>query len=419
LEDKVLYMEIKPIIFAGLIGLICSTGLLAQEGSLMKEQLQQKPTGKVEVRRGVVMYADDTTEMRGKRFRERVIRRLEPSGIGKPEKVNEYIAKYKPMIVYDSRVMCFDIESRIESGSLVVSGMVSLPEYKEGLLSVLTAMNLQHIKDNIEVLPSKKLGKKTFALVNVPGLMFYSRATGIQEELTESILGDGIYLLTEDNSGKYYYAQTPSGYLGWIEKDKVIPMTQIAFHKWHQGAHVVFQKEFALDEVKIPIGAVLPITSKHQVVLPNGDKVSVPTYYFQTPLINDTYIKQLITTAKQFLGTPYVWGGNTKAGIDCSGFVQMVYRANGINLARDADEQSITGKLVGFRGYTEDLLPGDTLYFAGHNGRITHTGLFLGNNEFIQATEPHVMISSLDPKATNYSEKHDKGFVLARRIINE
>jgi gamma-D-glutamyl-L-lysine dipeptidyl-peptidase len=365
------------------------------------------------------MYAEDTTEMRGKRFRERMIHLLEPNGIGKPEKVNEYITKYKPMIVYDARVMCFEVESRVESGVLVLSGMVSISEYKEGLLSVLTAMNLQNIKDDIEVLPSKKLGKKTFALVNVPGLMFYSRATGIQEELTQSILGDGIYLLNEDSSGKYYYAQSASGYLGWVEKGQVIPMTQIAFHKWHQGTHVVFQKEFTLDDINIPIGAVLPITSKHQVVLPNGDKVSVPNYYYHTNSFNETFFNQLIVIAKQFLGTPYVWGGNTKAGIDCSGFVQMVYRANGINLARDADEQSVTGKLVGFRGYTEDMLPGDTLYFAGHNGRITHTALYLGNNEYIQATEPHVMISSLDPKAANYSEKHAQGFALARRIINQ
>ncbi|MFB3897226.1 MAG: C40 family peptidase [bacterium] len=412
-------MAIKSIIIAGVIGLISAPGLLAQEGHVMQEQSQSKPTGKVEVRRGVVVYADDTTEMRGRRFRERMVRRLEPNGIGKPEKVNEYIAKYRPMIVYDLRVMCFEVESRVESGNVVLSGMVSIPEYKEGLLSILTAMHISKIKDEIEVLPSKKLGKKTFALINVPGLMFYSRATGLQEELTESILGDGIYLLAEDNSGKYYYAQSASGYLGWIEKSKVISMTQSAIHKWLQGAHVVFQKEFALDNVNIPIGAVLPITSKHQVVLPNGDKVSVPNYYYHTTSFNETFINQLITTAKQFLGTPYVWGGNTKAGIDCSGFIQMVYRANGINIARDADEQSITGKLVGFRGYRDDLLPGDTLYFAGHNGRITHTGLYIGNNEFIQAVEPHVTISSLNPKAANYSEKHDKGFVLARRIINE
>jgi gamma-D-glutamyl-L-lysine dipeptidyl-peptidase len=412
-------MKLKLLGIAGLIGLIGSTILLAQEGSLMKEQVQQKPKGKVEVRRGVVMYANDTTEIRGRRSRDRIIRRLEPSGIGKPDLVNDYIAKYKPMVVYDPRVMCFDVESKIESGVLVISGMVNLSEYREGLISVLTAMNLQNIKDEIEVLPSKKLGKKTFAVVNVTGLMFYSRATGIQEQLTESILGDGIYLLAEDKAGKYFYAQSPSGYLGWIEKNKVIPMSLSVFHKWHQGPQVVFQKEFALDDIKIPIGAILPLSSKHQVILPNGDKVSVPAYYYQTLSFNETFIKQLITTAKQFLGTPYVWGGNTRAGIDCSGFVQMVYRANGINLARDADQQSITGKLVGFRGYTEDMLPGDTLYFSGHNGRITHTALYLGNNEYIQATDPHVMISSLDPKAENYSEKHAKGFVLARRIINE
>jgi hypothetical protein len=413
-------MKLKTLIISGLIGLTSSTILLAKEGNnFMPDPSPQKPQPKVEVRRGVVIYTDDTTEQHGRRFRERTIRRLEPTGIGKPEKINEYIEKYKTMAVFDPKVTCFEVEGKVESGNIMLSGRVSLPEYRDGLVSILTAMNLQNIKDEIVVLPDKKLGNKTFAIASTTGVPFYSRTTGLKEQLTESILGETIYLLAEDSAGNYYYAQSGSGYLGWIEKKNVISMTQSAFHKWQQKPRVVFLKEYNIRKIKIPIGTILPITDKQQIVLPDGQKIAVANDYFRIVSQTDQFGKKIIATAKQFLGTPYVWGGNTKAGIDCSGFVQIVFRANGINLARDADEQAINGQLIGFRGYTEDMLPGDTLYFAGHNGRITHTGIYLGNNEFIHATDPHVMISSLDPQAKNYSEKHAKGFVLARRIIRE
>ncbi|MDI6783367.1 MAG: hypothetical protein QME64_04620, partial [bacterium] len=274
-------LKITPWIISGLIGVISYTILLTEEGN---NRMLEKPKGNVEIRRGVEIYTDDTTEMHGKRFRERTIRRLEPSGIGKLEKINEYIAKYKPFVVFDPRVMCFEVEGKVESGSIILSGMVSLPEYRDGLVSVLTAMNLPKVKDEIEIVPSKKLGKKTFAIANATGVMFYSRATGLQEQLTESIYGENIYLLAADSAGKYYYAQSGSGYLGWIEKKNVIPMTQTAFHKWQKGLRAVFQKEYRIDETIIPIGASLPLTSKQQVVLPDGKKISVPNYYYQTNL---------------------------------------------------------------------------------------------------------------------------------------
>ncbi|MCX7919362.1 MAG: C40 family peptidase [bacterium] len=373
--------------------------------------------GKAVIRRGIVFYEGDTAAQRGRRFLERAIKRIEPTGIGSPEKINEYIARYKPLVVYDSRIYCFEVEGKVESGKTILTGLVGLTEYRDGLFSVISALQFQNIQNTIEVVPTKRIGSRSFALVKTKAAPFYSRTTGLKEQVTESVLGDSIFLLDEDSTGKYYYAQASNGYLGWVEKRRVVRMTKSAFVKWQNRPQVLFVKEYKKATVTIPIGASLPLTDSGQIQLPDGRKILVPLDYYRVPQERTKFIQQLLETAKQYLGTKYVWGGVTKAGIDCSGFVQMVYRANGINLPRDADQQSAVGLLVGFRGYTENLQPGDTLYFANRSGRITHTGIYLGNNEFIHATEPVVTVGSLDPKSKNYAEKHAAGFVLARRII--
>lgn len=92
------------------------------------------------------------------------------------------------------------------------------------------------------------------------------------------------------------------------------------------------------------------------------------------PTAND-----LIATAEAFLGVPYLWGGTTALGMDCSGYVQQVYRLNGIRLDRDADQQAMEGRPV------EGARAGDLLFFG--DARVTHVGLAIGDGTFLNAPE--------------------------------
>ncbi len=127
------------------------------------------------------------------------------------------------------------------------------------------------------------------------------------------------------------------------------------------------------------------------------------------PQINKTSLGERIAkTAMGFLGVPYRWGGITSRGMDCSGFVQKVFALEGVRLPRSASEQAKIGKAVSF----EQLSIGDRLYFADKNGRIDHTGIYLGNGLFIHSARSKggVSIDNI------YDPRWWKIFVEARRL---
>jgi len=119
--------------------------------------------------------------------------------------------------------------------------------------------------------------------------------------------------------------------------------------------------------------------------------------------------RDVIKTAKSFLGTKYVFGGNTKKGIDCSGFIKTVMKKHGKNLPRTASQQASSGKHIN----KKKLRPGDLVFFKNTYKRgISHVGIYLGNNKFIHASSgaKKVTISNLNKK---FYQQHYAG---ARRV---
>lgn len=108
-------------------------------------------------------------------------------------------------------------------------------------------------------------------------------------------------------------------------------------------------------------------------------------------------IPESIELGKRFLGLPYLWGGRSSFGFDCSGFTQMLVRARGINMPRDADQQAAWSGVVAVE--RNDLQPGDLLFFGASAKSITHTGMYIGDGQFLQATtngRPVVQVGRLD-----------------------
>jgi len=125
--------------------------------------------------------------------------------------------------------------------------------------------------------------------------------------------------------------------------------------------------------------------------------------------------EQIVITAFHYLNAPYLWGGKTPFGIDCSGFTQMVYKLNGHKLLRDASQQSTQGISLSF---IEESEPGDLAFFDNDEGTIVHVGIILKDNYIIHA-HGKVRIDRLDHSGIYNvdNNKHSHKLRVIKKII--
>jgi cell wall-associated NlpC family hydrolase len=252
----------------------------------------------------------------------------------------------------------------------------------------------------------------------------YREPRGTAELVSQAILGSRVSIL-ESREG-WLRVQTPDTYKGWIEQRSVRALAQgeTGYAEAGQVAEVRNLLAFLYDEptvsarapaLQVTIGTRLELVGEQgdwvQVMLPDQgggnrlllwmQKGDVTITAAATPRSPGS-LQDLVRTARRFLGLPYMWGGCTPLGIDCSGFVQLVYHLHGVTLLRDAHIQYTQPDLV--TAERDELRTGDLLFFGSE--RITHVGMYiedgpsvpLGAGEFIHATThkcPIVQISRL------------------------
>lgn len=142
-------------------------------------------------------------------------------------------------------------------------------------------------------------------------------------------------------------------------------------------------------------GEELPIVDEvgnyYGLLMPNNDLIFIDKMYLEVPTVKENILgEEVVDYAKQFIGTPYVYGGNSlTTGVDCSGFVQQVYLNYGITLERrTADQYSKNGIFIS----KEDLQPGD-LVFYGYSSNVTHVSIYIGNEQIIHCPAPGQTVS--------------------------
>ena len=286
---------------------------------------------------------------------------------------------------------------------------------------------------NIEILllPNKKLETK-YGVINNSAANMRSETRYGSTLVTQGILGTPIKIY--EKKGGWYKIQTPDKYLGWVNDYAIQPMNEKEMKKWNQSDKIIFMEHagFVYKEKNcegdvisdIVLGNILKHlgTSKkfYNVQFPDGrtgyvkksQSKTVSQWLDEIELTEESLVKM----AKKFMGIPYLWGGTSVKGIDCSGFVKTVYFMHGVILQRDASQQVLYGEKVSMDDDYEHLQKGDLLFFGSNPKRITHVGMYIGDKEFIHESGP-VKINSLDKLAENYSGYRASSFRNVKRIL--
>ena len=180
-------------------------------------------------------------------------------------------------------------------------------------------------------------------------------------------------------------------YEGWIDSKQYQIISEKNFNDLSKDA-VILNSDL-VEYVTNSSNILLPITLGASLSFLHHNEINIENFEFEGMRISGIKPKSdLITTAHSYLNAPYLWGGKTPFGIDCSGFTQMVYKLNGYKLLRDASQQSTLGEALSF---IEESEPGDLAFFDNEEGSIIHVGIIMDNNYIIHASGK-VRIDRLD-----------------------
>jgi len=268
-----------------------------------------------------------------------------------------------------------------------------------------------------------KTGSVDTAVVVQPVANMYSRASTDAEVVSQAIFSTNVAILEQE--GAWLKVRTPDTYTGWMQASATVRSKPYA----DAGGVVQVEALFAnlyretnitkhQPVITIPFESRLEVIGEpetggrwFQVRLPDDRTAWVQAGDVTTTPRHDMSVAELIDWSKRFVGLPYLWGGTSTYGYDCSGFMQMLCRRRGFSLPRDAQPQA---EWSGMQPVEKtDLQPGDLLYFGSSPKHITHTGMYIGNSMFINATaHQHPMV-----QVDNLNEEHwTKLLVAARRI---
>jgi cell wall-associated NlpC family hydrolase len=246
------------------------------------------------------------------------------------------------------------------------------------------------------------------------------------ELLTQAIMGETMTLL--ERRGDWYLVMLDDGYHGWVRSwnSGEFPRKEIDSYAARAKAMVGANVTYVLSEPRegsLPVSDITAgtrvvtgeVTGDYtQVELPGGRPGFLETSSLEVIPGGPPAREALLGRARRFLGIPYIWGGTSAKGFDCSGLVKRVFRMEGIETRRDADQQSVAGARVAEDDLRE--IPEGALLFFGEGGRVTHVAISLCGGLFIHSYGD-VRINSLFESDPLYEEKLAGIYLFSRDML--
>ena len=300
-------------------------------------------------------------------------------------------ARYVP----ERRTAVFDLRVEEEAGAWVVRGETTEPAAAEALLAELASLSgAPTVRDEAVRLPDPSLGEENAALVRAALAPVHAAAEIRSTQITQYVLGHRLELLSR--SERWWRVRGEDGYVGWVHEGYLQVGSAEWARQWElgvEGEPVVSLGTDLLDDeervfARAPWGARLIRDQPRRLRLPDGRRGSLREdgQIIAADRLSDRFPprgESITRTARLWWGTPYVWGGVTPMGVDCSGLVQSVFWMHGIALPRDSVMQARTGAPLELEELAT-LRAGDLLFFSDRKDRIvTHVAISLGGPDII------------------------------------
>ena len=339
----------------------------------------------------------------------------------------EMVADVANLYAADARLSVWEVKVNETSDGWTIEGKTDRKEALDELNSRLHAKKMP-VGVRVTVLPqdNAQIGDKPWALVNVSVATVKKEPRFAVAATTQALAGTPLRLL--EFKAPFWRVQMPDGYIGWVHRLQIVRMSEQELSDWNASRRVVVTaRSTTLTNENGTVLAPLTAGSIVRFIEKQGNRVLVKlpdghSGFLRTSDVRETnahfsfcdrlrreepraFVRQLLGTAKQLLGTPYLWGGMSTNGVDCSGFVSLVWRLNGVILSRDADQQIAQAKQLDVL-CVEDIPAGSLVAFgqkneAGENV-VRHIGIALENGDFIHSLG-NVRIQSLSPNSPIYS----------------
>jgi gamma-D-glutamyl-L-lysine dipeptidyl-peptidase len=340
----------------------------------------------------------------------------------------------------DRRVELWDVSVNNDDGIISLEGALANKKVYKEVVTSLDAFFPQ-LENLLLLLPENGDGRLVNGLVNNSVTHLRREPSSKAELLTQALLGTPVRILKEEDGKRLI--QIPDGYLGWVNVNEVHFLEPDELARFRDAKKIIFHSQYGFaysepDELSLPvadlvIGCMLSVVSQkgefYEVDYPDGRRAWVKNEEViaaEDVFYNELEGSEVVATALGYNGIPYLWGGTSAKNIDCSGLVSNAYYMNGIQLPRDADQQSYCGREITSEFVSTELEAGDLLFFGRkatgeRKERVTHVGLYIGEGEFIHAAgyRDRVSINSMDTAQLHFIESYPDIFVRATRIIGE
>ncbi|WP_374173418.1 NlpC/P60 family protein [Flavobacterium tructae] len=252
-----------------------------------------------------------------------------------------------------------------------------------------------------------------FGICNLAIVPVRSEPSDRSEIVTQLLFGEHIEILERQNQWARIRIQYDD-YEGWVDSKQYQIISEANFNQLSSEA-IILNADL-IDYITSSNNLLLPIPLGASLSFLNNSEINISNFDFEGTKTSGIKPKSaIISTAFMYLNAPYLWGGKTPFGIDCSGFTQMVYKLNGYKIHRDASQQALDGEPLSF---IEESEAGDLAFFDNDEGNITHVGIIMDNNYIIHASGK-VRIDRLDHLGIYNPEtnKHTHKLRVIKKII--